>query len=716
MYIPKTILQCLFLNMANLSYPADHRPSHEQQQIITAVGSGHYTCITVDAVAGSGKTSTVLWLAETYRHKHVMQVTYNAQLKAEVRVKANHRQLDNLEINTYHSLAVKYYDPLSHKDQALRKMLGADQALRARPQVDILVIDETQDMTPLYFALVKKFLRDAGLYPVILVLGDQHQGVYGFNSADTRFLTLASEIWQRPQAITLKLRTSYRVTHQIAAFVNEVMLGEPRILAVKNGPKVEYIRQDKYAMTQTLLDKLLTLLRSGTVQVNDIFILTPSVKNRAQGTPLQILENLLVKHNIKCYISMDDNKKLNEKAIQDKVVFSTFHQAKGRERKVVVIYNFDAGYFEYFARDCSPLNCPSTMYVAATRSMEYLFVLDAIRDTKSQPLPFLKKTHQELQQCSYMQFTGVPYGQPVVVAARSTGEHNTSPTELVRFLKEDILEQVTAAIEQMFTCVQPVEQDIKIPLVIKGEHGTTEEVSHLNGIMLPAMYEALTTGRCTVLEYVDAEMKKVSLKNYIGDEYRKIARPPVTPAHYMHLSNFYDALRSGYQHKIAQVLDYGWCSEEMAYACHLVMQKHLPPTGVLYEYNLGVMTEGKGYVYVHDYVYQSGEEVVNSKVIFRGVVDAVDPATVWEFKCVDALGPECYLQVVVYAWLWRKCMLQYGRRDFKLMNVRTGEVQQLDTESPLIEPVMQLLLKNKYTPLVTVNNEVFIRNCVAMYS
>ncbi len=37
--------------------------------------------------------------------------------------------------------------------------------------------------------------------------------------------------------------------------------------------------------------------------------------------------------------------------MKDKLVFSTFHQVKGLERKVVIVYSFDDSYFDFYQRE-----------------------------------------------------------------------------------------------------------------------------------------------------------------------------------------------------------------------------------------------------------------------------------------------------------------------------------------------------------------------------
>ena len=60
-------------------------PSDEQQIIIDHIKNGNNVC--VDAVAGSGKTTTVLSLAHMNCSLHIQQLTYNSELRREVKSK-----------------------------------------------------------------------------------------------------------------------------------------------------------------------------------------------------------------------------------------------------------------------------------------------------------------------------------------------------------------------------------------------------------------------------------------------------------------------------------------------------------------------------------------------------------------------------------------------------------------------------------------------------
>ena len=96
--------------------------SVEQVAIIAAVGGGKNAV--VDSVAGSGKTTTTLHLARSYPADEILLLTYNAKLKLETRQKAEALGLRNVEVHSYHSFCVNYYDGDCHKDDAIRTMLA----------------------------------------------------------------------------------------------------------------------------------------------------------------------------------------------------------------------------------------------------------------------------------------------------------------------------------------------------------------------------------------------------------------------------------------------------------------------------------------------------------------------------------------------------------------------------------------------------------------
>lgn len=217
-----------------------NKPSEEQQLIIDYVKQGFN--IQVQAVAGSGKSTTVLSVAKQCHDKQILQLTYNSSLRLEIKEKVKELELENISVHTFHSLAVKYYSNDSHTDTGMRQVLLKKPYPRVpiKP-IDILVIDENQDLTQLYFQFILKFLLDMGTKIQIICLGDYRQCIYEFKGADMRFLTFADKIWSRYIYIDNRefkhctLKTSYRITDQMANFVNKALLGEEIMITCRNG-------------------------------------------------------------------------------------------------------------------------------------------------------------------------------------------------------------------------------------------------------------------------------------------------------------------------------------------------------------------------------------------------------------------------------------------------------------------------------------------------
>lgn len=686
-------------------------PSKEQEDIIQTISnSNHVAC---DAVAGSGKTTTVLLLAQSLPNKHIIQITYNAQLKEEVRNKAK-KYCDNLEVHTYHSLAVKYYNPRAYNDQELQRIMCEDDLfpLRKSPKVDILVIDEVQDMTPLFFRFLQKFISDLKNPAIIfLFLGDQKQCIYEFKDADQRFLTLAEKIWKRPEMVRKRLQTSYRLTNQIAWFVNNVMLDKPYIVANKNGPSVKYIKDNLENITSFLLTEILHLLKNENFQPGDIFILAKSLKNQ-NGDYIQ-LENALVEKKIPCYVSSSD-RKLSLKVIEGKVVFSTIHQAKGRERPVVIVYGFDDRFFYY--GDKPSHICPQELYVAATRSSNRLYLIEHAHHC---PLPFLK--YEQLSK--YPEYIEYIIGNEEDIRPKrkirpNMGDHENivtyvRVTDIIKFLKDDAMNFCSSAVEQLFhTINEPCDKYMNIPGLVCCENGLYEEVCDLNGLAIPVMWYVKQdiadkkTKLHHAIEILSSE--DTSLNDYLS----QLKMPCVTIPDYLFLVNLYLAVMDKVHFKITQIESYDWLTDDMVLFCHQHMDQHVNKN-IQYEVHIGCKNHQTN-LNVKNFVKERLDtELGKTTFHFTGNLDAVDETIAWEFKCVKEITMEHKLQLVVYAWIWKMYMQQKcGDRIFQLMNIYSGEILRLNSSSPLNDEIICVLLHNKYSPKAMLCDEEFLTQCL----
>ena len=213
-------------------------PSAEQSKIITNCQTHN---LIIDSVAGSGKTTTNMFIAKKYPEQNILLLTYNAKLKLETREKAKEWGLTNIEVHSYHSFCVKYYSKTAFTDAGITKFLKQKSAVSSTPatqnltkKYDIIVIDEAQDMSNTYFALVCRIWRD-NYNPncKLIICGDVNQCIFRFNGAESRYISLAELVYSEFRAgvpwKTLRLATSFRCPIEVTQFVNKCVLKSDRM-------------------------------------------------------------------------------------------------------------------------------------------------------------------------------------------------------------------------------------------------------------------------------------------------------------------------------------------------------------------------------------------------------------------------------------------------------------------------------------------------------
>ncbi|WP_394759024.1 UvrD-helicase domain-containing protein, partial [Flavobacterium sp.] len=201
--------------------------SEEQLIIFNYIKEGFNVCI--DAIPGSGKSTSMLTLSQIIPSKKLLHITYNSMLRKEFKEKTVNMKIQNIDVHTYHSFAVKFFSQDAYTDTGLRKILFNKNTPRYReneiPHYDILILDECQDMSPLYFQFVLYFLSFFKSKIQLVILGDFMQGIYDFKGADIRFLTMAQDIWKNKPFLSssefkhCSLTMSYRITNQMAKYI-----------------------------------------------------------------------------------------------------------------------------------------------------------------------------------------------------------------------------------------------------------------------------------------------------------------------------------------------------------------------------------------------------------------------------------------------------------------------------------------------------------------
>jgi hypothetical protein len=669
-------------------------PSEEQKEILIAIQNGEN--VMVDAVAGSGKTTSILFLATMCPSLKFVVFTYNSRLKAETRQRVKKLGLTNVEVHSYHSFGLKYYTEPCMNDTHLMNITKFNMPIKTPIKPDVVVIDEAQDMTHPYYCFVRKCMMDMNNNKSqVVVLGDHMQCIYDFpqKGADRRFLTLAPSIWQNGREWKqLHLRTSYRLTKSMEHFVNEAVLGYPRMNTVKESvAPVQYVSGNIFDRIPTfIVNEVTTLLQIYKPQ--DIFILAPSVRSTNGLNPIKKIENELVKKGISCYVPTSDDEELRDEVLHGKVVFSSFHQSKGLERKVVFVFNFCDSYFRFFARGVDRNICPNILYVAITRAKERLYTI-----ADEEQLLFLKKDKCIAPHVSLIDVEGRRKSS-TSSSNSSVSDDQVAPirrvTDLTRFLPEELIEQILELAKMV--SVKSKWCDIQIPHCISTENGKKEMVSELNGIAIPAMFENQITRFCSIQDdlqqYFVVKLSDTTKESPLRPYRTIVTNECKTPSDFLKLANIYSAYVSGYIFKLEQIQHYDWLSQEKVNTLIDVLQKTIGSEHEDSQFEHTLEYEAKG-------------------VLVSGRCDLLDSKTLWELKCVEELKSEHIVQLALYAWLYMKTEYERtGHRSFMLHNIRTGEVLQL-TGIENLDYIADMVIDNNLRTANKISDEEFIALC-----
>lgn len=665
----------------------DGLPTASEAQLAVSKAINHGNVV-VDSVAGSGKTTTVLHVARAYPSKNILLLTYNKKLKMETRDRVNRLDITNMEVHSYHSFCVKYYDHKAFTDYELQDIIKNNLPVLKQFSYDIVILDEAQDMSPLYFEVVCKMIKNSNDYneenlvptstevlPKICVLGDRYQSIFDFNKADNRFIILAEDIFtfNKHEWSYISLDTSFRLTNEMVNFINQCVFKNNRLKAVKGGNKVRYIICNTYENKKFKnfrpYSEIEYYLKKG-YKYEDIFVIAPSV--RSMLSPVRQLSNKLVENQIPVYVPNTDEEKLDEDILKNKLVFSTYHQVKGLERKVVLVYGMDDSYFKYYKKHANPAVCPNEIYVALTRAKEHLTIfhsnnadyIDFLDVSKlSNTVDLIKDTELYKAKTSYSRNTQV------------------AVTDLTRHLPVNVVSTAYDFIDIVdYNPKKKVKKTDIINIPVKTKQGKlSENVSEITGTSIPMFYEYELTGKIDsydqmindgyILKHTDDD-----LDDYMFDdeEYEEEESDidltnldNLTPSKLLIIGNNWCAYKSGYTHKLKQIINYDWLDETKLKLCINRIKAHVKGT-CQFEHKLNV---------------KKRKELCDKELI--GYVDCVekvdDNINIWEFKTVKKIERDHFIQLAIYAYMMETIKRQIFNKKMEDLNA-TGIIPIIDDQ------------------------------------
>jgi len=208
-------------------------------------------------------------------------------------------------------------------------------------------------------------------------------------------------------------------------------------------------------------------------------------------------------------------------------------------------------------------------------------------------------------------------------------------SSLVNFLPDDVLEAAPSLLQK---CLSKPTANVRIEHAVPSTtgEGRIETVSELTGIALPSMYEHRCMGRITI----QSALKK-SDNSYVPKRLLKHTPREDKPADYLELAAWYASDVSGFLFKPNQLQHYEWLPPQAAQECLDVLEKQVPSTSVQgFEMDISLHFNWQETRWVE----------------LNGQMDVVCDDAVFELKCVEMILPEHILQLVVYAFMWNRCV------------------------------------------------------------
>jgi DNA polymerase III epsilon subunit-like protein len=673
--------------------------SKEQIEVVDLITQCN---LVVDSVAGSGKTTCNLHIAKRYPHLNILLLTYNSKLKMETRQKIRDLELSNIEAHSYHSFCVKYYNRICYNDTVIQLIIDEKSEPIKEFGYDIIIVDETQDMTILYFELFCKLYRDNTTPDAkICILGDQKQSIFGFKGADERFITFADHIflvnnfmWKR-----CTLSQSFRITMNMAHFINKCMLGYDRMRSAKNPGELNttYLICRSFGFEPF---KYIQMYLNMGYEPDDIFVLAPSLRN--SSSPARVLENNIKNRlpGVSVFVPVSDDEKLDPDVLANKIVFSTFHQVKGLERKVVIVYSFDDSYFKFYKKDISTEVCPNELYVACTRASERMLL---IHDCNSDYLPFI-------DQDKISRYSDFQVAQQIAVTIKKDKCFKVSVTNVIRHIRSDVIDLCYS-----FLSIDHIRTGNAISISSKtAQGGGFENVSEITGTAVPSYFEYLIKGQMTIFEILqkdcrDKKYHQPELDHVDTSQMDMFFGPPppdtdssdedatkaydiltinmatATPDQILFIANSWLAYKGGWLFKIKQITEYDWLTVN-----HM---KSLIP-----RFNKLKIT--KRAIFEEHVKARGSPELLNREL--SGYIDCTNGNDVYEFKCTNKVEKEHFLQLALYMYLKND-----DTKNYYMHNIINDGLYKVSCSQVDLVRIVELIFRDKYLTKTTLSDAQF---------
>ena len=225
----------------------------------------------------------------------------------------------------------------------------------------------------------------------------------------------------------------------------------------------------------------------------------------------------------------------------------------------------------------------------------------------------------------------------------------TSVTDLIKHLPQEILDDCFNYFN--FEIVKEKNIQINIPLKTKQNDGS-EGVSELTGIAIPSYFEYKIKNNMGIFNELKEKKKENNLLPSTGcllkiksnklsntvlhKEYNlnNINLNELKTDELLFIANKWNTYKTGYLFKMFQITEYNWLSDENLQKC------------IERLYKLNISNKAR---FEYKCIVEDNEELCNRQL--TGYFDCIDENKLYEFKCVQSLEKEHYLQLILYMYL-----------------------------------------------------------------
>ena len=489
---------------------------------------------------------------------------------------------------------------------------------------------------------------------------------------------------------------------------------------------------------------------------SDIFILAPSIQSDL--SPIKMLANTLcANHNIPIFIPTSDSEKLDTQISVNKIIFASFHQVKGLERKCVIVMGFDNSYYYYYNPDGSKATCPNELYVGLTRCSERLTIihhykknfLNFLNQEEISKTCFINKIKSTNLEIDYFDrhsintdmriFDNIVINdtltKPINVIMDLNNYNNSlnkdvrlTVTKLISYLPHNIVKEALKLInvhqirnvtkrtgisskvfdqdeEEDRTRFSVLTEEIKNDkFVVSYFPGKMiiENVSEIIGTSIPVYYEYIKYNSLPIIGIIEQNLLskpkgELSVYRFIESRFKTLKRQTeYSPSNIFELVAIHNGLTNNVIHKVNQIKNFKLMGKQDLDKCMRRLNNHIVQNKskpIFEQYYETLISMDLGY-----------DEPV--KRILCGFVDCMDDKNLWEFKTVRCINDTHILQLAIYAYLYYANM-ETGK-EFKLLNINDGLKISVSGSPKQFSDLVMFLYKYKFSKPIILTDEEFI--------